>query len=190
MRVRRSPEVIDRSPRAIRRREGTAKCASKGADLNDFKRWLKTSVSWSGVRAELHAQIAAYGPDKLSEMVDIARAEELTCMRKLQDGNLRMQDMRRQSDTANRSRPSAPDAQTIAWSEEASSWGEKIFWLQNVRESLKRARERHEAVCPEASGAAMHGELMPPMPTGAEQAGFARREPDLDQTRYRSGGGD
>jgi hypothetical protein len=153
MRVRRSPEVIDRSARAIRRREGTAKCSSKATDLNDFKRWLKTSMSWPGVRTELRAQIAVYGPDKLAAIIDIARAEELTCMRKLHDGNLRMQEMRRKSDTYHRNRnPRAPDAQTIAWSEEASSWGEKIFWLQNVRESLKREREGHEVFCTETFG--------------------------------------
>jgi hypothetical protein len=147
MRIRRSPELIDRSARAVRRREGTAKCSSRATDIEDFKRWLKASISWPGVRTELRAQIAVYGPDKLAEMIDIARSEELICMRKLHAGNLRMQDMRRQLDTDNRSHPRAPDAQTIAWSEEANSWGEKIFWLQNVRESLKRERERHEVFC-------------------------------------------
>jgi hypothetical protein len=101
-------------------------------------------MSWPGVRAELHARIAVCGPDKLAEIIDIARAEELTCMRKLHDGNLRMQGMRRQLDAANRGHPSAPDAQTIVWSEEARSWVEKIFWLQDVRESLERERERRE----------------------------------------------
>ena len=91
-------------------------------------------------------------------------------MRKLHDGNLRMRSKRRQSDTASRGRhPIVLDTQTLAWLEEATAWGEKIKWLQDVRGYLKSEHRRYEAGRSDASGATAHNDLMPTLPTETEQ---------------------
>jgi DNA-binding PadR family transcriptional regulator len=114
------------------------------AGIEHFRRWMRSSISTPPVREELHARIALCEPADLPAMVETVREAERDCMVKLQGLQWRMQDQQQgaATDTWEHRMGLMVRSGDVAW------WGGRIKWLQSVRMSLERERQRYAAQRP------------------------------------------
>ncbi len=108
------------------------------AGILHFRRWIRSAVSTPPVREELHAKIALCEPADLPAMIEVVRAAETQCVAKLQGIGWRMQD--EQAGIA--SRDWKQRMGFIVSSADVAWWGGRIKWLQGVKMSLERERQR------------------------------------------------
>src|SRR5665213_1819804 len=110
------------------------------AGIEHFDHWLRASTSTPPVREELHAKIAFCGPADLPRMIEIVREAELACAAQLEDlKDLMRRELRLASDDEwRRLKGMTVTAADAAW------WDARIKWLQELRQYLQRARQRHE----------------------------------------------
>ena len=114
------------------------------AGVEHFRRWMRAAVSTPPVREELHARIALCEPADLPAMINVVREAESACALKLQGLQWRMQDERQGAAT----RDWGYRMGLLVSSGDVAWWGGRIKWLQSVRMSLERERQRHEAERP------------------------------------------
>jgi hypothetical protein len=108
-------------------------------DMEFFRRWVMPSVSTVPAR-ELRARIARYGPDDLTEMIEMVREAEMACAVGLGGLNRQIRDEREEAGIQR----GACDMSILIWAEAVERWSSRIVWLQNVRRYLEKAQRQHE----------------------------------------------
>jgi hypothetical protein len=101
------------------------------------------TMSMPFVGQDLQAGIVGSEPEDLPEMVEIVREAEMTCMQQLQECNRRTRPALQAVDTGEWART----IQLFVTHREAMEWDMRVKWLQDVRRSLEKKRQRCESAC-------------------------------------------
>jgi hypothetical protein len=107
-------------------------------DIAVFRDWIMASVAPPPLREDMLSRIERYRPEDLSAMIDIVHRAELSCLAGLRDFHQNTRNKRQGQANGGRQESMS----IIVYAEVASSWDQKIKWLQEVRQYLMEEQRR------------------------------------------------